>query len=44
MLLKTLEGAAFGAKLKEIAGRKEFHALLDISRTISNQTIRLLRY
>ena len=26
-LLKTLEGAAFGAKLKEIAGRKEFHAL-----------------
>ena len=29
MLLKTLEGAAFGAKLKEIAGRKEFHALPD---------------
>ena len=29
MLLKTLEGAAFGAKLKEIAGRKEFHALFD---------------
>ena len=27
MLLKSLEGAAFGAKLKEIAGRKEFHAL-----------------
>ena len=29
MLLKSLEGAAFGAKLKEIAGRKEFHALPD---------------
>ena len=27
MLLKSLEGAAFGAKLKEIAARKEFHAL-----------------
>lgn len=27
--LKTLEGAAFGAKLKEIAARKEFHALPD---------------
>jgi len=27
MILKTLEGAAFGAKLKEIAGRKEFYAL-----------------
>ena len=27
MILKTLEGAAFGAKLKEIAGRKEFHIL-----------------
>jgi len=27
LLLKSLEGAAFGAKLKEIAGRKEFHAL-----------------
>ena len=25
MSLKTLEGAAFGAKLKEIASRKEFH-------------------
>ena len=29
LLLKSLEGAAFGAKLKEIAGRKEFHALPD---------------
>ena len=29
ILLKSLEGAAFGAKLKEIAGRKEFHALPD---------------
>ena len=29
LLLKSLEGAAFGAKLKEIAGRKEFHALQD---------------
>ena len=29
MLLKSLEGAAFGAKLKEIACRKEFHALPD---------------
>ena len=28
-MLKTLEGAAFGAKLKEIAARKEFHALPD---------------
>ena len=27
MSLKSLEGAAFGAKLKEIAGRKEFHVL-----------------
>ena len=27
LFLKSLEGAAFGAKLKEIAGRKEFHAL-----------------
>ena len=29
LLLKSLEGAAFGAKLKEIAARKEFHALPD---------------
>ena len=29
LVLKTLEGAAFGAKLKEIAARKEFHALQD---------------
>lgn len=29
LLLKTLEGAAFGSKLKEIASRKEFHALPD---------------
>lgn len=29
LLLKTLEGAAFGSKLKEIAARKEFHALPD---------------
>ena len=29
LLLQTLEGAAFGQKLKEIAARKEFHALLD---------------
>ena len=29
MLLQALEGAAFGAKLKEIAARKEFHALPD---------------
>lgn len=27
LLLKSLEGAAFGHKLKEIAARKEFHAL-----------------
>ena len=27
ILLKTLEGAAFGSKLKEIAARKEFRAL-----------------
>lgn len=27
LLLKSLEGAAFGNKLKEIAARKEFHAL-----------------
>ena len=27
LLLKTLEGAAFGSKLKEIAARKEFRAL-----------------
>lgn len=25
LLLKTLEGAAFGSKLKEIAARREFH-------------------
>ena len=29
MLLKSLEGAAFGAKLKEIAACKEFHVLLE---------------
>ncbi len=29
LLLKSLEGAAFGSKLKEIAARKEFHALPD---------------
>ncbi|MBO7046135.1 MAG: hypothetical protein J6W38_07260 [Prevotella sp.] len=29
LLLKTLEGAGFGNKLKEIAARKEFHALPD---------------
>ena len=29
LFLKTLEGAAFGSKLKEIAARKEFHALAD---------------
>ncbi|MBP5189366.1 MAG: hypothetical protein J6031_00425 [Bacteroidales bacterium] len=29
LLLKTLERAAFGSKLKEIAARKEFHALPD---------------
>jgi len=29
LLLKSFEGAAFGAKLKEIAARKEFHALPD---------------
>lgn len=27
ILLKSLEGAAFGSKLKEIAARKEFHAI-----------------
>lgn len=29
LLLKSLKGAAFGNKLKEIAARKEFHALPD---------------
>lgn len=29
LLLKSLDGAAFGNKLKEIAARKEFHALPD---------------
>lgn len=28
-MLKSLEGAAFGSKLKEIAARKEFHPLPD---------------